>query len=177
MDPEDQRVIRHFTLSDLGVLHGPPLKGSVIVAEMVREALQTDSAAFFVFDTLAGEMIVRAATRQLRIGTTYPLHLSAITALTESTDAIAIGDMSQDASEAGERSVLGMTAVLAAPVLGPDGNPLGALAALDNKPRAWSELHKRWLVDLAYLVTQEITLHASFRTLEILLAERKASHS
>ena len=172
MDPEDHSVSKRFTLSDLGFLHGPPLKGAVIVTETARDVLRADSAAFMVFDVLAGEMLVRIATHGLRAGQTYPLHRSAIAPMTDRTDVIAIDDMSQDAPQSGERSALGEISTL-----GPDGNPVVALAAVDTKPRVLSDLQRHALRNLAYLITQEITLHASFATLEIMAGKRRWSHS
>ena len=177
MDPEDHSVSKRFTLSDLGFLHGPPLKGAVIVTETARDVLRADSAAFMVFDVLAGEMLVRIATHGLRAGQTYPLHRSAIAPMTDRTDVIAIDDMSQDAPQSGERSALGVISPLAVAVLGPDGNPVGALASFDTKPRVWAALQRHALRNLAYLITQEITLHASFATLEIMAGKRRWSHS
>ncbi len=99
MDPEYKRVERHYELIDLGIMHGPPLKGTCIVTEMANEVLQSRVAAFVVFDAVAGEVILRAAAPKLRAGTTYPLHRSAIRLSDEPPVTMAIDDLAKDAPE------------------------------------------------------------------------------
>jgi len=61
---------------------------------------------------------------------------------------------------------LNVVAYLGIPVTGPDDTALGALCAIDSKPRAWSTDEISDLTDLAGLVTSQIGLRASLLTSE-----------
>lgn len=172
VDPDHERVARHFDLADLGILHGPPLKGASIVTELANEVLQTRIAAFIVFDELAGEVLLRTASPKLRTGTSYALHTSAIALKEDPRATVAIGDLAKDAPNSSEAAELGMGSLLAASVYGPDEQPIGALVGFGGCPRIWSASQKRKIVDLAYLITQEVALYASFATLEIIARDR-----
>ncbi len=53
---------------------------------------------------------------------------------------------------------MGLIAYLGAPILGPSGEPLGSLCALDRVPREWSEKQQRAMTDLADCVSDHIAL-------------------
>lgn len=53
---------------------------------------------------------------------------------------------------------MNVIAYLGAPIIGPSGEALGALCALDRVPRDWSENQKRAMKDLAACVNDHISL-------------------
>lgn len=53
---------------------------------------------------------------------------------------------------------MGVIAYLGAPIVGPSGESLGSLCALDRVPREWSDNQKRAITDLADCVTDYIAL-------------------
>ena len=53
---------------------------------------------------------------------------------------------------------MGVIAYLGAPILGPSGESLGSLCAVDRVPRDWSEKRMRAMTDLAACVTDHIAL-------------------
>ncbi len=158
-------------MHDLGLFDGPPLKGAAIVTDIAAESLGATSAAFVAFNDMAGEAVLRSVSRRLTRGVTWPLQDSVVALVRETNGVIAVSDLVRDALHAGERVQLGMSAVLASPVLGPDEYPIGALVAFDAQPRVWTRAQHRKLDNLAYLVTQEITLRASFATLQLMAQE------
>ena len=58
---------------------------------------------------------------------------------------------------------LGVKAYLGVPIHGPDGEPLGALCAINPKPRTWGIPDVDFMVDLASCVTDQIKLRAASR--------------
>ncbi|MEL7150392.1 MAG: hypothetical protein AAGK71_06645 [Pseudomonadota bacterium] len=163
---------RRYDLSALGLLNGPPLKAASIVTETAWESLQAASAAFIVFDAESGEAVIHAKARLIKNGTRYPLHRSALAAMGDTLDQVLAIDLSQASPPPAERTEFGMVSMLAATVAGPDRYPLGALVAFDTKVREWSPMKAKQLKDLAYLITQEVMLHASFATLELMADEQ-----
>ncbi len=163
---------KRYDLVALGLLDGPPLKAASIVTETAWENLNAASAAFIVFDDTAGEAVLHAVARKLKVGTRYPLHDAAATRVREDTGQARAMDLTRCSASPVEFTRFGMASMLAAPVAGPDTYAIGALAAFDTKPRVWSAIKQRQIEDLAYLITQEVMLHASFATLELMASER-----
>ncbi len=58
---------------------------------------------------------------------------------------------------------LGVVAYLGAPLIAPDGHALGALCAIDARPRDWTADEVATLVDLAGSVIGEVELRARRR--------------
>jgi GAF domain-containing protein len=56
---------------------------------------------------------------------------------------------------------MGLIAYLGAPIMGPSGEPLGSLCALDRIPRDWIEKQQRAMADLAACVSDHIALRQS----------------
>ena len=56
---------------------------------------------------------------------------------------------------------LGVRAYLGVPIHDPHQAPLGALCAIDSKPRAWDESDVDFMIDLASCVTDQIKLRAA----------------
>jgi hypothetical protein len=175
VDPEHDRVARHYDLADIGILHGPPMKGACIVTEMTNEILGTRFAAFAVFDEMASEVVLRSAAPKMHVGISYPLHKSVVTSKEYPRKTMSVADLAQEAPESGESLTLRMGSLIAASVFGPDQRPVGALVGFGANPRRWTRMQKRQIADLAYLITQEIALYASFATLGI-ISSRNSSY-
>lgn len=165
-------IAKQYDLVALGLLDGPPLKAASIVTETTWENLQASSASFIVFDDAAGEAVLHAVARKLKAGTRYPLHSSAVAKVRDRPGKASAMDLTLCPSSPPELTELGMLSMLAAPVTGPDREAVGALAVFDVQPRHWSAIKRQQLENLAYLITQEVMLHASFATLELMAGER-----
>lgn len=174
MGIRQRSVARRYDLSALGLLGGPPLRAASIVTELAWESFQATSVAFIVYDDASGEAVVHAAARRLKVGTRYPLHLSAAAMVRDMPEQVHIVDLLHCVPTPAENSEFGMVSMLTAAVAGPDKAPIGALAVFDVKPRNWLPMKQKQLKDMAYLITQEVMLHASFATLELMAGERSA---
>ena len=167
-------VARRYDLNALGLLGGPPLRAASIVTEIACESFEAASVAFIVYDDSCGEAVVHAVARRLKVGTRYPLHKAAAALVRDVPDQVQIVDLLHCVPTPAENSEFGMVSMLTAAVTGPDTAPIGALAVLDVKPRSWPPMKQKQLKDMAYLITQEVMLHASFATLELMAGERSA---
>lgn len=56
---------------------------------------------------------------------------------------------------------LGVRAYLGVPIHGPDGEPIGALCAIDSQRRTWRDTDVDLMVDLAACVTDQIRLRSA----------------
>lgn len=160
---------------DLGLLTGPSLKGATIVVETAKELLKTKTAAFVVFDRVERLAVVRARAYPLKGDRSYPLYSSALAAMEEGEALIAIRDLSKELPDTTEATKMEMRSLIASAVRGPDEKPIGALVALDAKPRNWSEVDIQNMSNLAYLITQEVTLQASFATLQLMSVKKQSA--
>ncbi|MEO1537247.1 MAG: GAF domain-containing protein [Pseudomonadota bacterium] len=141
---------------------------------MAFDVFHPNCAAFIVFDELTGEAVIQAVARRLKVGTRYPLHNSVVGEIRNLMEVVHVADMTELSLQSSEHSRFGFRSVLAAPVEGPDGEPIGALAVFDATSRDWPSLDHERLSNLAYLITQEVILCASFATLELMATERHA---
>ncbi|MEM6387826.1 MAG: hypothetical protein AAF718_16490 [Pseudomonadota bacterium] len=174
MDIQNYSVTGRYDLDRLGLLDLPPLKAAAIVTETAFDILQPTAAAFVVFDEGTGEAVLQAVSRRFKAGTRYAMYASALSDIRENGETISATDLANDTCGAPEYAMLGMGSVLAAPVLGPDQYPIGALTVFDQRARIWPQMDHTRLENLAYLITQEVILRASFATLELMAVERSS---
>lgn len=73
---------------------------------------------------------------------------------------LVISDAPKDALVCNNLAIpdLGVRAYLGVPIHGPHGRPLGALAAIEGAPRAWSDADLAGMTDLGACVTDQIRL-------------------
>jgi hypothetical protein len=162
------RLTQRFDLYDLGLLTGPSLKGATIIVELTKRLLHTSAAAFAVFDTIERLAVIRARTLPWQGKLSYPLHSSALVTIEEGEPLIAIKDLSKEMPKTTEGTAMHMHGLIASAVHGPDEKPIGALVAMDKTARKWDTLDLQNVENLAYLITQEVTLRASFATLQLI---------
>ena len=134
-----------------------------------------------VFDDAASALLVRTA-HGLDIG---PVASNGIP-LTGSVAAFArangrttrICDLSEAPHDTSvEHMRFGAHAFLGSVVHGPADEPIGVLGAMHPNPHVWTYREARLVEDMAYLLSQQIMLKASFATLRIMSEERrKTSH-
>ena len=67
----------------------------------------------------------------------------------------------------------GAQSYLGSIVQGPADEPIGVLGAMHPQPHVWTYREARLVEDMAYLLSQQIMLKASFATLRIMSEERK----
>lgn len=172
MNFERHNVTERYDLRRLGLYDLPPMKAASIVTETVFDCLHPTCASFIVFDDLSNEGIFQAVARRLKAGTRFPLHRAAIAPIRDGAKTFQISDLLNDAPQAIEHTEFGLGSFLAAPVAGPDGQPIGALAVFDTAARNWPKMDYQRIENLAYLITQEVILRASFATLELMSGDR-----
>lgn len=176
MGVEKHSAGRRFDLRDLGVLEGPPLRGAETVVNLAVDLLNTDRVALLIFDDATGSVFARAVSDGRQASEMLPMSSSVASLTRGESLPVAISDVQQELPDAMERTCLGGVAVLSVPVFGPDIPPAGTLVAIERTPREWTKRDIRQMENLAYLVSQEIILRASFATLRIISRDRSPHH-
>ena len=89
-----------------------------------------------------------------------PLDRSFCKIVTRTGEMLAVSDARTDERVKDNPIIVEMNVIayLGAPIMGPSGEPLGSLCALDRVPRDWSENQKRAMTDLAACVSDHIAL-------------------
>ena len=172
MGLEKHTVSDQFGVNELGLLDGPPLRGARTVVKTTSELFDVSNAALVVFDDASVTGIVRVAADPASLSKSYPLDGSVASNVRHENNSKVVPSLGSDHQNAPEFRLLGMKAMLACPVYGPDTEAVGVLAAFDKEPRAWTGQEKSKLESLAHLISQELILRASFETLRIMARER-----
>ncbi len=174
---EKQTSRRQFHLQDLGVLDGPPPRAIRSLVELCATAVRVPAAALFVFDDTASELFLNASIGLKRdtmglVG--LPLTGSIASFVRSENRQTRLKNL-QDApfDTAVEYERFGIQSYLGSIVCGPADEPIGVLAAMHNTPHDWTFREAKLVEDMAFLMSQQIMLKASFATLKIMSAERK----
>lgn len=157
-----------FDLRDLGLVGGPPLRGADTVTKLAADLLRTDCVALLIFDDVASSIFARAVSDGRTCTRMLPLATSIAEMTRSEGHAIVMSDVVAEMPEAMEAEAFEARAILSVPVFGPDIPPAGVLAAIQCEPRDWTAEDLTRMENLAYLVSQEIILRASFETLRIM---------
>ncbi len=162
----------NFAFEDLQLVDGPPMRGARTVVSSACSVLNVAGAALIVFDDIASLAVARERAGYMSICDDYPLAGSLAADVRGSLASIRVNDLTQRSAALPERRALAAASLMAAPVMAPDGRAAGMLAVMGERPRHWTSRDISKLEDLAYLISQEIILRASFATLGILARER-----
>lgn len=162
----------HYDLKDLGILEGPPLRGASTVVNSIDVILGVPHAALLIIDDETSTVSVRAASSVSRADKSFSTYGSVAGRVRSENATQAIADVQCDFPEAKEPDVLGASALLAAPVYGPDQDAIGCLVAIRTAIHAWTAAEIATMENFAHLITQEVILRASFQTLKIISSER-----
>ena len=179
MGLEKQTTRRQFHLQDLGVLEGPPPRAIRSLVELCSASVQAPASALFVFDDTASELFLNASTgldRDARGPIGLPLTGSVASFVRSENRLTRIGNLHCAPFDTSVECLrFGIQSYLGAIVQGPADEPIGVLAAMHMTPHDWTFREAKLVEDMAYLMSQQILLKASFATLRIMSAERKAA--
>lgn len=161
-----------FTLQDLGLLMGPPVKSFDFVVSLASRVLHTPDVALMMVDVENGSVFLRASVGFDQVSFPmfgYPYCGSIAAKICETNSSLQNSDVSNsNLANAVEAEFLGADSYLGTPVHDPAGAPVGALIALHTKSRAWTNTQVEALEKFAYLASQQIMLKASFETLRLM---------
>ena len=176
MGLEKQTSRRQFHLQDLGVLEGPPPRAIRSLVELCATAIGTPAAGLFVFDDTASELFLNASVGLNREASSLvglPLTGSVASYARSENRVARIGELAVAPFDTSvEYLRFGVRSYLGAIVRGPADEPIGVLAAMQMSPHEWTFRDAKLVEEMAYLMSQQIMLKASFATLRIMKAER-----
>lgn len=164
-----------FTLQDLGLLVGPPIKGFDAVVSLASNVLRTPKVALLMIDVENGSIFLRAShgfdqSKFPLFG--FPYHGSISSKICNENKTLQISNVSSATfASTGEANFFGANACLGSPIHDPAGAPVGVLIALHEKTHEWTDTQIEELEAFAYLASQQIMLKASFETLRLMKRE------
>ena len=177
MGLEKEKSRRQYGPQDLGILDSPPSRGIRTVVELCAVSLKSPIAALFVFDDTASELFLNAAFGLEQMENKQqglPLTGSVASFARGEIGGVRIDDLATPPFDTSvEHLRFGARSYLGDVVRGPANEPIGVLSAMRHKPSTWTLQDNRLIGDLAYLLSQQIMLKASFATLKIMSSERK----
>lgn len=169
---EKHRVGQQFGLRDLGILDGPPLRGTDIVVATAASLLDVDAVNVMIFDDTSASIETSASSEISFRSLSFPTAESICSLVRSQNETIEITNAKLEMPKAQELIGNGVAAIIACPIYGPDTEAIGVFAAFKTNAHVWSLPEKKLAEDMAYLVSQEVILRASFETLRIMASER-----
>jgi len=147
-------VLRHLSLVD-----SPAEPGFNRFTRLVCQVADVRMALVTFVEEQANRQYFKAAMG-LPAGTETSLDRSFCKIVARTGEMLSVTDARTDARVSDNPVIeeMGVRAYLGAPILGPRGEALGSLCAVDRTPRDWSDAHKRAIADLADCVSDHIAL-------------------
>jgi len=148
-------VLRRLSLVD-----SSPEPGFNRFTRLVCHVAQVRMAMVTFVEERANRQYFKAALGLPDGVTETPLEQSFCKIVTRTGKMLDVSDARTDARVQDNPSIeeLGVQAYLGAPIVGPSGEALGSLCAVDKVPRDWSDNQKRAMTDLAACVSDHIAL-------------------
>ncbi|MCV6595002.1 MAG: GAF domain-containing protein [Silicimonas sp.] len=177
MGLEKEKTRQTFGPQDLGILDTPPSRALRTVVELCAHALKSPVAALFIFDDAAGELFLNTAVgleTQTSGGIGLPLSGSLASHVRSENRVVRIDNLLHPPFDTSvEHMRFGAQSFIGGVVCGPMDDPIGVLAAMHRGQHNWTLQEAKLVGDMAYLISQQIMLKASFATLKIISAERR----
>lgn len=148
-------VLRRLSLVD-----SPPEPGFNRFTRLACHLAQAPIALVSFVEEAADRQYFKAATGLPDGLNQTRLDRSFCKIVTRTAQMLDVNDSRTDHRVKGNPAIAEMNVIayLGAPIIGPSGEALGALCALDRVPRDWSEKQKRAMMDLAACVNDHISL-------------------
>ena len=162
-----------YTLADLGLFTGDREQVYETTVDLVLASLNVPIALISVIDQNLPRQFFKAHRGLPEFYASKnetPISLSVCETVKETNDNLVIQDMRLDIMFADHPSIseLGVHAYLGSPIHGPVNDPIGALCAIDHVPRTWKQADLDLLTGLALIVSRQILLHASLKTINLI---------
>ena len=155
--PEDviASVLRRLSLVD-----SPPEPGFNRFTRLACHVAQAPIALVSFVEEAADRQFFKAAMGLPDGVNQTPLNRSFCKIVTRTGEMLAVTDSRTDDRVKDNPIIVEMNVIayLGAPIMGPSGEALGSLCAVDRVPRDWSENQKRAMNDLAACVSDHIAL-------------------
>lgn len=165
----DREAGDQFTLEDLGVLDSKPDPTFDAILHLTGGGLPHAQLAFLVADEARGSILVRCSASGwvARRGVpTLPLVGSLTDYVLHVNRTITDKDLGPCMASLPEVRFYDAPRVIAAPVHGPAGEPIGALAAFAACPALADGTERAQITQGAYLLSQRIMLRAALETVK-----------
>ncbi len=168
-----------FSLKDLGLLDAPPEEAFDNLTALTTRVLGISVSLVSIIDTEQDRQFFKSQTglpepwakrRQTPLSHSFCQYVRRTGRELVVSDA-RITDLVRDNLAIADLNVI---AYLGAPIFDPAGTPIGALCAIDDKPRLWTDENRTMLSKLAACVSDQIKLRAAWREAEALRQRAEA---
>lgn len=177
--PQSNLPLRCSSLASLRLVDSPPEKDFDNLTRLVQEVIGVPVALVSIvekqndrqyFKSQQGLPEPWATTRQTPLSHSFCQHV------TRCDEMLLINNALEDELVSDNLAVrdLGVMAYLGLPIYSPERICIGALCAIDVRPRVWSETDVRVMSSIAECVSEAILLRAAFQTAAELHEEQKA---
>lgn len=157
---------RHVGLAEIGIVDGPPNEGFDRITKLASSLCGTPVALVSIVEEDADRQFFTSALglpepwasrRQTPLSHSFCQHVKS------SGAPLIVSDARDHALVNDNLAILdlGVIAYLGVPIYGIDGQAVGALCAIDDKPKTWTEDEVAHLTALSGAVSDQITLRAS----------------
>lgn len=166
-----------FGIEELGLLDTSPLKTLDTIIDLCAEAVRAQIVAFMIFDDNSASLIVRSIVGDVSVRpgpAGVQIGRAACGLVRTEAGPVCISNLGAHANtaQAFERTRIGATGLLAAPVHGPLGETIGALVAMTPTEHYWTSHQRRLIGNYALLLTEQIMFRAALQTVKLMAKER-----
>lgn len=181
MGVQKEKSRQSFGPQDLGILDRPSPRGLRALVELCAVSVQAPIAALFIFDETASELFLNNSVGlplDAYGESGLPLTGSVAAHVRNESRVVRISDLRKPPFDtSAEYLRFGTRAYIGGVVKGPADEPIGVLAAMHPTACDWTFHQAKLVGDMAYLLSQQIMLKASFETLRLMSAERRKGYS
>ncbi len=165
-----------YTLEDLWLVGGPPDPILSHLVKMSSRACGAESAMFNIWHKDRSKIQCQAhCCLEAGRAEIFPIpeRFSLTRLVCQRNMVVAIDDALEDdrVSRGCGANELEFRAMMGAPVLGPDGEPVGSLNVCSKQPKTWSDVERDSIFSMAALASQHVLLRATIATVKILRDE------
>jgi GAF domain-containing protein len=167
-----------FNLHALGILDGQPDAGYEFIVHTVSEILHVPVCLISIIDDYCDRQFLLASVglpEDVEQARETPLSHSICRHVRDANKVLLFQETERDPRLNGNLAPrdLNAKAYAGAPILGPSKSPIGAICAIDQVPRLWTERDAGYLEGFADLVSKQIGLRASLETLKIIATKKQ----
>jgi len=169
-----------FSLYSLGILDGPPDATFDFIVNTISEILHVPMCLISVIDDTKNRQHFLASVglpSEVKIAREIPLSHSVCQHVRNEGLAMQFRSTEIAPELAGNFAPrkLNAKSYAGSPILGPDGNPIGAICAIDTVPRIWTSRDAGYLDGFAEIVNMQIAQRATVETLKIIARKKSVS--
>lgn len=158
-----------FDLSDLGLTTVGRDAAFDGICRLAARSMMASVAVLCIGDPTEGRLVIKGGfglNHGLSRKGIFQLGTTLIETVLDKPKLMRVAGIAPEDRTYAEMAALRAESVLAVPVHGPAGEPIGMLAVLDHEPRTWTDEDVRLVRESGRIVTRQVLLKAALETLK-----------